>query len=184
MIFPKVHITIERWRWNEQFQIYVSTLGNFKDANKNDLPLMMNEYGYLSVNTTECQQYAHRVVMLTWKPIDNPKSMTIDHINHNKQDNSLSNLEWVTPQENFKRASEDFNSTIGLSFPVTNGTKVFANPHAAAKWLKKKNPNDIPIADIEDRIRTLVKCRLTHKKFYGYTWQKYQKEEKPFVCKQ
>ena len=50
---------------------------------------------------------AHRVVMLTWRPTPNAEHLTIDHLNHNKRDNSLENLEWVTKAENVRRAKAD-----------------------------------------------------------------------------
>jgi hypothetical protein len=45
--------------------------------------------------------------MMTWKPIANADSMTVDHLDHNKRNNRLSNLEWVTEEENKRRAAED-----------------------------------------------------------------------------
>ena len=34
VILPKININIERWKYNKDYEIYVSTLGNFKDKNK------------------------------------------------------------------------------------------------------------------------------------------------------
>lgn len=49
----------------------------------------------------------HRLVMLTWKPTPEAEMLTVDHLNHNKRDNSLDNLEWVTVEENQVRATRD-----------------------------------------------------------------------------
>ena len=46
--------------------------------------------------------------MLTFKPIPNAESLTVDHLNHNKRDNSFNNLEWVTKEENERRANRDY----------------------------------------------------------------------------
>ena len=46
----------------------------------------------------------HRLLMLTYKPIENPDQMQVDHIDCNKLNNSLDNLEWVTKKENTHRA--------------------------------------------------------------------------------
>jgi hypothetical protein len=44
---------------------------------------------------------------LTFKPIDNPDEMQVDHVNCNKSDDRLENLDWVTPKENCRRASKN-----------------------------------------------------------------------------
>ena len=50
----------------------------------------------------------HRLVLLTWRPIPNAEDLTVDHLNHNKRDNSVNNLEWVTEEENLTRAKNDY----------------------------------------------------------------------------
>lgn len=106
-MFPTISLRVERWKFNSDYGIYVSTLGNFKDRHKRRLPIKINK-GYCYVQTeTAGFKAAHRVVMLTWKPIPDAESLTVDHKNHNKRDNSLGNLEWVTKEENLRRASED-----------------------------------------------------------------------------
>lgn len=46
----------------------------------------------------------HRLLMITYKPIENPDQMQVDHIDCNKLNNDLDNLEWVTKKENTHRA--------------------------------------------------------------------------------
>lgn len=110
MILPTISFRIERWKFNKDFGIYVSTLGNFRDRHKRRLPIKVGNKGYCHVKT-ECPvdpwKLAHRVVMLTWKPIPDAENLTVDHLNHNKRDNSLGNLEWVTKSENLRRARAD-----------------------------------------------------------------------------
>lgn len=45
--------------------------------------------------------------METWCPIPNSEEMTVDHLDHNKRNNDIRNLEWVTEKENHKRAAND-----------------------------------------------------------------------------
>lgn len=112
MIFPTISLRIERWKFNKDYGIYVSTLGNFKDRYKRRLPFKLKD-GYCYVKTeTANWKSAHRLVMLTWRPIPNAEELTVDHLNHNKRDNSLNNLEWVTKEENLRRAKEDANLII------------------------------------------------------------------------
>ena len=42
MIFPTISLRIERWKFNKDYGIYVSTLGNFKDRYKRILPIKVN----------------------------------------------------------------------------------------------------------------------------------------------
>ena len=106
-MLPKLHISIERWKFNKKEQIYVSSLGRFKDKNKNFLPLKINESGYMIIFCGGRYRLAHRVVMETFKP-QKDSNLTVDHLNHNKRDNSLKNLEWVSETENQLRAKNDF----------------------------------------------------------------------------
>ncbi len=55
----------------------------------------------LSINNLTKLVKAHRLVMLTFRPIDNHAEMTVNHIDGNKLNNSIENLEWVTNAENF-----------------------------------------------------------------------------------
>ena len=110
-MLPTISLKIERWKFNKDYGIYVSTLGNFKDRHKRNLPIKIDQKGYCRIKTevpNSPWKQAHRLVMLTWKPIPDAENLTVDHLNHNKRDNSLSNLEWVTMAENQRRAREDF----------------------------------------------------------------------------
>ena len=107
MMLPTISLRIERWKFNKEYGVYVSTLGNFKDRYKRNLPFKLNK-GYCYVETeTGGWKSAHRLVLFTWKPIPNAEDLTVDHKNHNKRDNSIGNLEWVTQEENILRAKRD-----------------------------------------------------------------------------
>lgn len=43
---------------------------------------------------------AHRLVMQTFQPIENPENMTVNHKDADKQNNFEYNLEWVSQKEN------------------------------------------------------------------------------------
>lgn len=107
MILPKLNIKWERWKFNKDFGVYVSTLGHFKDRYKRDIPIKINQHGYCIIKTEQGLRLAHRLVMMTWCPTDDAENLTVDHLNHNKRDNSLANLEWVTKEVNWERARND-----------------------------------------------------------------------------
>lgn len=103
-ILPSFSISIEKWKWNEEYQLYVSNMGHFKDKDKKDVKIYIGKNsGYCYVNYTP----VHRIVAKTWLLCENPTGMTVDHIDHNKRNNSVKNLEWVSSEENLKRADED-----------------------------------------------------------------------------
>ena len=108
MIFPTLVFAVEKWKFNHEFGVYVSTLGNFKDRHKRNLPIKIQQStGYCAVTTEKGIMKTHRLVLMTWRPIPNREAMTVDHLNHNKRDNSLRNLEWVSKEENLRRAARD-----------------------------------------------------------------------------
>lgn len=99
---------IERWKFNKEYGIYVSSEGHFKDRYKRLIPVKINHGGYCMIKTEQGDKLAHRLVMLTWRPVPNAEELTVDHLDHNKRYNSIQNLEWVSKQENLERAKRDF----------------------------------------------------------------------------
>lgn len=112
-MLPTLHLNIERWKFNENYGVWVSTKGRFRNRDKAPLPVKIGENGYclIRVDCTTCSfALAHRLVMLTWKPTSEAENLTVDHLDHNKRNNALDNLEWVSFSENQKRAKEDLIS--------------------------------------------------------------------------
>lgn len=90
----------------------VSNLGNVKSLkfNKEKILKPINMRGYLVVKLSkegiETRYYIHRLVAKTF--ITNPNNkLEVNHINGNKKDNRIGNLEWNTHQENCKHRDDN-----------------------------------------------------------------------------
>lgn len=59
---------------------------------------------YININGVTKHYYVGRVVLMAFNPIDNYENMEVDHKDGNPDNNLLSNLEWVTHDENMRRA--------------------------------------------------------------------------------
>lgn len=197
IILPKLHIEVERWKFNKNYQLYVSNMGNFRDKAKEKISLKVDVYGYLQVpfcnNKKGTVKYlqAHRVVMETWCPKMNmwKDKLTVDHLDHNKRNNTTKNLEWVTKQENMKRAANDLIrddkdaliqsltdkiktlEKIGSAVKITAvGYQSFSSWIDIRNWLSKQNPNykDTLLKNVQSRI---LKSSRTGEKYMGYYWK-------------
>ena len=105
-----IHFSIERWKWNAEYELWVSNKGHFRTAEKREVPIQIGNSGYCMVycgGNIHRHLLAHRVVMLTWKPTANAEHLTVDHLDHNKRNNAVNNLEWVSLEENQRRAEAD-----------------------------------------------------------------------------
>lgn len=107
-ILPTITINIERWKWNRKYRVFVSNRGRVKNIDGKVLKAKTTSTGYLAVKVaTKKAMFIHRLVMETWHPIPNSEEMTVDHLDHNKRNNDIRNLEWVTEKENRERAAND-----------------------------------------------------------------------------
>lgn len=149
-MLPKPVIHIERWKFSKIYGVYVSTLGNFRNKDKKPIKPMVNSGGYLVIKTKYGFDLAHRMVLTTWRPTEGMFHLTVDHLDHNKRNNAVYNLEWVTEKENKRRAAEDFvdtrepvveNTSITITSPTTapaavSTGKVMVRAYKGAKGTK------------------------------------------------
>lgn len=151
-IMPRFFVNCERWKWNEDLRIYVSTHGHFKDEYKRNKPCKVKD-NYFWVNVDGKWLPAHRVVLLTWRPLPNDgEPMTVDHLNSITRDNRLCNLEWVTREENLRRAN---NNVLNASKQVTPRNSVQELPFGVpllSKNLGFDNHDCVPYINLREKI--------------------------------
>lgn len=99
----------EIWKDIEGFNGYqVSNLGNIKSIKRPNYPIIMKQQtnkGYKMVHITAndgtrklCQ--VHRLVLKTFCPCENMDLLEVNHIDEDKTNNCLENLEWISHQDN------------------------------------------------------------------------------------
>lgn len=95
---------------NEKLKYFVSNLGRYKNGKGIIMSnYKINENGYIRVNINGKTYLLHRLIALTF--LDNPFNKSqINHIDGNKLNNNVSNLEWATASENCKHK---FKSGLG-----------------------------------------------------------------------
>lgn len=85
----------------------------------------LNKRGYLYIRLTKNgKQKAFRVHRLVAEAfIDNPNSLSqVNHIDFNRTNNNVNNLEWVTPQDNTNHSIEHLRASIKEYHKAKRGT--------------------------------------------------------------
>ena len=177
-MLPTIKIKFERWKWNEEQEMWVSSEGRIKDRYKQEVQVFINQKGYARVYS-EQKRYGvavHRLVLETWRPRTDSDTLTVEHRDSNKRNNSVRNLIWMTEEENLKRAHN--KSIIDTKQSVSNSKKIYANgvlmtvedaatfiyaiPGTAGQFNKKQ---------IEDKIKEMLNSGKVKKQVFGVTLQ-------------
>jgi len=106
---------IEQWLPIPGFPGYeVSNFGAIKSYKQTKigklLTLNKNKKGYLQVRLqdldgAQATKLVHRLVLMAFVPTEGMEHLTVDHIDGNITNNNLSNLRWMTAEENLSRAT-------------------------------------------------------------------------------
>lgn len=103
MIDLKIHnIKYNMYKINKNGQIWSNFLNDF-------LKTDISTRGYLRVrlrtNSSETKTFmVHNLLMETFKPVENMKNLYVNHIDGDKTNNDLDNLEWVTHKQNIEHS--------------------------------------------------------------------------------
>ena len=127
----------EIWKPIKGFErIYeVSNLGNIRNARNILLKGYVNNKGYhcidLTIDGIRSKHLRHRLVMLAFVP--NPKNLPeVNHIDENKANNALSNLEWCSRSHNKQHSMA--SGTYQKIFTTRNSLGKKHKPNTASKY--------------------------------------------------
>lgn len=184
----------EVWKTIEDFTNYeVSTFGNIRNKSKHIMKFQKNYSGYLNISLRNATQNTsstfsvHRLVAKAF--IHNTgNKLTVNHIDRNKSNNHIDNLEWATMSEqNYHSAivsTKDrpllCKSVLRLDLHTNDIIEEYKSISDAAKWvinndlttIKIINPNNISI--ISSKI-----CAVANNKrirAYNFKWKYISKE--------
>ena len=101
---------ISNCKYNLKYDYYITDNGNVYSGKTNKyLKTVLDKDGYVKVRmiSTDNKRHrysVHRLIMENFSPIDNMAEMQVNHIDGNKQNNNIKNLEWVSCSENIQHA--------------------------------------------------------------------------------
>ena len=145
---------ITNCKYELKFNYYVQDDGKiFSERTNKILSVQLDKDGYEKVQmmSTDGKRHrysVHRLVLENFNPIENMNKFQVNHIDGNKRNNNLSNLEWVTCSENLIHAHK-----IGL--------KNQSGEHNNASKLT------------EEQVKEIINMLLEHKYTYGQIDEKF-----------
>ena len=168
-ILPNVELLPNETFIDLKLSMYPEILPIYKISNMNriyntisqkilSVKIKKNGNGYYSVKLRTYDSYPpyktnrtysmHRLLLASFNPIDGMEDLYVNHIDGNKSNNELSNLEWCTPSENLKHA---YN--LGLAKGLSGDDSPYStisskDVHRACEMYETSNFTIQEIADI------------------------------------
>lgn len=154
----------------------------YDNANKKWVSPTLRPDGYVVINlagpdgTKRC--LVHRIIAMVFMPIKHPKKYQVNHINGDKANNFITNLEWVTGSENMQHAT-----TTGLFNPngEHNGNSKYsdAQTEEVCRLLAEGKLSNLQIAEVTGVSPAMVSM-IKNGKVRNFQSSKYHWETIPF----
>lgn len=103
-------ILITKSKHELAYDYYITDDGRvWSEKTKKYLATNLDRYGYVKVrlvspNSKRHTYSIHRLVLENFNPVESMEELQVNHIDGNKLNNHLNNLEWTTPHENVQHA--------------------------------------------------------------------------------
>lgn len=103
-------ILISKCKYQLKFDYYVEDNGKiWSGRTQKYLSVQLDKDGYekvqmMSRDGKRHRYSVHRLVLENFNPVENMENLQVNHIDGNKRNNKLENLEWVTCSENNRHA--------------------------------------------------------------------------------
>lgn len=111
------------------------------------------------VNGKRLSVNVHRLVLSTFNPIEDADKYQVNHIDENKSNNCIENLEWCTPQYNTEYSQG--KQVACYKYPSMEYVATFNSAHDAARQLNL----------LQGEIVNVIKGRRNQKQTKGYTFK-------------
>lgn len=130
----------------------------------------INNAGYVTVNLSKDNKYKsydiHRLVAIAFLEVCGDSLMEVNHIDENKQNNHVSNLEWVTKSQNNRYGTKVARQADKIKRPVM---QYDVNGNFINEW---ESATDAEKALSSKFTGAISHClRGKNKTAYGYIWK-------------
>ena len=147
----------------------ISDKGEIVNTNTNkELKPYIRKDGYVIISLSKGGKkykcYLHRLVAETFIP--NPNNLPqVNHIDEDKTNNCVSNLEWITPKDNCNYGTRNERQGLGHSKPIEQYD-------LEGNFIKKWNSAAQVERDLGFNHQNISKCCLGQQKTaYNYKWR-------------